>query len=282
VDGRILDPDSLPDGGHVNNATSINLDAQQFRYARHIVYAALDRDLPKRAAVIAVAVALAESTLRMYANAANPASLDLPHDRVGSAHAAVGLFQQQVGDAPNSTADWGTTKELMDPEISCDKFLTALTRTDWRTGPNWAAAQDVQNSAYDGNPRPANNWSGVYGGNYRDQDDLAAQIVNAIWSGAAVSRSTDDPPRYWADTFERAPVFDKPGGASPTGTLYRGRNYVYGKRWGADVKTARGHNHWWLRTDPDEGEGSWVSAYFLAHWGDDEARDNSGHPIPNC
>ena len=31
----------------------------------------------------------------------------------------------------NSTANWGTTAELMDPEISTSKFLAALLRLNW-------------------------------------------------------------------------------------------------------------------------------------------------------
>jgi hypothetical protein len=49
----------------------------------------------------------------MYANSHNQRSLQLPHDRVGHDHGSVGLFQQQVGGAPDSTANWGTTDELM-------------------------------------------------------------------------------------------------------------------------------------------------------------------------
>ncbi len=61
----------------------------------------------------------------MYANSNNPESLRLPHGAVGHDHRSVGLFQQQVGGAV-STADWGTTEELMKPQISADKFLDAL------------------------------------------------------------------------------------------------------------------------------------------------------------
>lgn len=273
----------------MTNATSLRLKPHQHRYATHIVHAVRDRELSKRAAVIAVEVALAESGLTMYANANNADSLDLPHDAVGFDHGSVGLFQQQVGGAPNSTADWGTTKDLMDPEISCDKFLQALLKTQWKTCSNWSGGQHVQNSAYDGNPRAANNWSSEYGGNYKAHDEYAAQIVNAIWNasgglGPTLSAKAAAPShrKYWVDTFDRAPVFTIPGGAVPSGTLYRGRNYVLGKRWAADVRTDRGHNHWWLRTEPDEGGGSWVSAYYLTHWGDDEAKDNAGQVIPNC
>jgi hypothetical protein len=266
----------------MTNATSLHLSPNQFAHAREIVAEVKHRGQPKRVAVIAMEAALAESGLQMYANGNNPASLALPHDAVGWDHGSVGLFQQQVGGAAGSTGNWGTTKELMNVGISCGKFLDALHKINLQNAANWAACQDVQNSAYDGNPRPANNNSSVYGGNYQAQDNRAAGIVNALWTGPDVLVQHEAPGKYWIDTFERAPVLPEPGGAAPTGALYRGRNYVFGKRWGKKVETAEGFNHWWLRTDPDEGTGKWVSAYYLTHWGNDEAKDNDGHDIPNC
>ena len=268
----------------MTNATSLHLSNNQFTHARDIVSVVTQRRLPKRVAVIAIETALAESQLQMYANGSNPDSLALPHDAVGWDHGSVGLFQQQVGGAPNSTANWGTARELMNTTVSCGKFLDALGRANWQTSSNWEACQDVQHSAYDGNPRPANHFSGDYGANYQAQDGHAAEIVNAIWGGpaAAAVAVPSGPVKYWVDVFERAPVFAEPGGAAPTGALYQGRNYVFGKRWGKKVQTAEGFNHWWLQTDPDEGTGTWVSAYFLTHWGNDQAKDNNGVAIPNC
>jgi hypothetical protein len=104
----------------------VTLTATQQRYALGIIAAVQARGWPQRAAVIAIETALTESGLRMYANGNNPASLALPHDAVGWDHGSVGLFQQQVGGAVNSTANWGTTAQLMDPEISAAKFLDRL------------------------------------------------------------------------------------------------------------------------------------------------------------
>jgi hypothetical protein len=264
----------------MTNAATIHLDPNQFGYARQIVGVVRKRGLPKRVAVIAIEVALAESGLRMYANGNNPASLKLPHDAVGFDHGSVGLFQQQVGGAVNSTANWGSTKDLMNPAISCKKFLNAL-GDKWQGTTNWAAAQNAQSSAYDGTPRPANNNSSVFGGNYEHQDDRAAEIVNAFWAGD-LPQKKQSPHKYWVDTFSRAPVFPSLDATQPTGFLYKGRNYVFGKRVGPVVQTAHGHNHWWLKTVPDEGTGKWVSAYYLTHWGNDEAKDNDGHVIASC
>ena len=89
---------------------ALGLDANQLKYAKDIIAACKARQLPgdqgERVADIALETALAESELRMYANANNPDSLQMPHDAVGSNFGSVGLFQQQVGGAVNSTADW--------------------------------------------------------------------------------------------------------------------------------------------------------------------------------
>lgn len=91
-----------------------------------------------------------------------------------------------------------------------------------------------------------------------------------------------DPGQYWVDTFADAPGLDAPGG-SQTGTLYAGTNYVFCKVWGPEVREGDAFNHWWLKTDLDEGPaGQWVSAYYLSNWGNDEAYDNDGNEIPDC
>lgn len=65
---------------------------------------------------IALAVELVETNLTMYANSNDPASLQLPHDAVGSDHMSSGLFQQQPS--------WGTLANRMDPTASANIFFT--------------------------------------------------------------------------------------------------------------------------------------------------------------
>lgn len=158
---------------------TLGINATQLKYAQGIIAACRARKLPhdqcQRLADIALETALTESGLRMYANANNPESLQLPHDAVGSDHGSVGLFQQQVGGARNSTANWGTTAELMNPEVSTKKFLDALLGLDWIPMTNWAAAQAVQHSAFSD------------GSNYRSNDALAIEIRKALWVGVAPS-----------------------------------------------------------------------------------------------
>jgi hypothetical protein len=164
---------------------TLGLNATQIKYAQGIIAACKARKLPgdqgQRLADIALETALTESGLRMYANANNPDSLRLPHDDVGSDHGSVGLFQQQVGGAVNSTADWGTTKELMDPETSTKKFLDALLKLDWIPMTNWAAAQAVQHSRF------------ADGSNYKSNDARAIEIRRALWSGVAPAQTVNHP-----------------------------------------------------------------------------------------
>jgi hypothetical protein len=90
------------------------------------------------------------------------------------------------------------------------------------------------------------------------------------------------PTKFWVDTFADAPGYDTPGG-NRTGTLYKGTNYVYCKKWGPEVRVGDAYNHWWMRTDLDVGPANqWVSAYYLSRWGNDEAKDNNGAVLPDC
>jgi murein DD-endopeptidase MepM/ murein hydrolase activator NlpD len=90
------------------------------------------------------------------------------------------------------------------------------------------------------------------------------------------------PAKYWVDTFANAPGRATPGGTR-TGTLRKGRNYVYCKVRGPEVRVGSAWNRWWLKTDLDVGPANqWVSAYYLARWGNDEARDINGTVIRTC
>jgi hypothetical protein len=152
-------------------AASLGLNKKQLEWARKIVARIKSKNLPadqgRRAADIALATCLVESELKMYANGNNRESLRLPHDDVGFDNGSVGLYQQQVGGAKNSTADWGTTAELMDVNKSTDKFLKALLRLDWLHMTNGAAAQAVQGSAFPDR--------------YQGRDAQAIRIRKALW-----------------------------------------------------------------------------------------------------
>lgn len=86
------------------------------------------RQLPPRAASIALAVALQESKLR-----------NITHGDMDS----LGLFQQRPSQ------DWGTQAEILDPVFSTNSFYSELVKVpNYQTIPITEAAQAVQRSAY--------------------------------------------------------------------------------------------------------------------------------------
>jgi LysM repeat protein len=189
---------------------NLDLNHTQLAHARDIVAAVRRRGLARRHAVIAIETALTESRLRMYANRNNPASLALPHEAVGSDHGSVGLFQQQVGGARHSTANWGTTAQLMNAAVSTGKFLDALARHDLAGRTNWQAAQSVQRSAF------------ADGRNYRANDAEAQRIVDELWDDATgtTSSSTDNPAAHQPATNPPAtnPPATNPPATNPPAT----------------------------------------------------------------
>ena len=186
-------------------------------------------------AAIALATALTESNLRMYANENVPESLHLPHEAVGSDHKSVGLFQQQVGI-------WGTAAELMNAEHSCTLFLNALDRVDWSGLDNWMACQRVPEL---GLRRPT----------------LVRPTTTAP-STAGITTSWTARPPPWPGSSGQVPAHSsarhhhrRRGSTSSTpsptrrcsrprpaptrtGTLKKGTSYVFGKRLGREIRVA--------------------------------------------
>jgi N-acetyl-anhydromuramyl-L-alanine amidase AmpD len=112
--------------------------------ARDDQNSALDHPvITPRGIMIALATALVESNMRMYANQADPESLNYPYDAIGSDANSDGLFQQR-------DPWWGTVADRMDPARSAAMFYRALCRFDYNSTahpPGWYA-QQVQQSAF--------------------------------------------------------------------------------------------------------------------------------------
>jgi hypothetical protein len=124
------DDGCLPSGVAVTGEIpeSLGLDAEQRANAAAVVQAAVSRRLPTRAAVIAIATALQESSLR-----------NLPF----GASDSVGLFQQRP------SAGWGRPAQLMDPAFAADLFLARLVKVPrWHVRPSSEVAQEVQKSGH--------------------------------------------------------------------------------------------------------------------------------------
>lgn len=129
-------------GGGGGVGMGVNGKGKRF-YASEICMAAKERNLGRDGARNGIATALVETNLTMYANAAVPASLNYPHDAVGSDHDSVGLFQQRQ-------AGWGTLAQRMNPRASAGLFFNKMMTFNWRAMDPGAACQRVQVSAYPG------------------------------------------------------------------------------------------------------------------------------------
>lgn len=145
-----------------------------------IVAATAERLGGSRGAVLAVMVGYTESGLRVLGNPGVDTG-SAPTQGIGSDHDSIGIFQQRPS--------WGTVAQRLDPAVSTSLFMQRLTSDPhWASEPPWVAAQDVQRSAYDGSPRPANHYNGAYGGNYAANFDLAGRLVQQIDRDASRQR----------------------------------------------------------------------------------------------
>lgn len=124
------------------NSTPAAPVSNKDKYAQAIIAEGKLRGLTPRGIQIALATALVESNLIMYANAKVPESLALPHEAVGFDYDSVGLFQQRC-------PMWGPAKTLMDPTKSAGLFYDKLQRLEYNGphSPGWYA-QAVQRSAF--------------------------------------------------------------------------------------------------------------------------------------
>ncbi|WP_172967942.1 hypothetical protein ACN27B_02700 [Micromonospora sp. WMMD754] len=104
------------------------LGADQMANAATIAAIGVQRRMPERAVVVALATAYQESHLRNIAHG----------DRD-----SLGLFQQRPSQG------WGTPEEIQDPRYAANKFYAALKRVrGWERMRVTEAAQRVQRSAY--------------------------------------------------------------------------------------------------------------------------------------
>lgn len=137
---------SGPGGDHKLTPTQID-------NARLIVDVAEQRDLPPRAAEIALATAKQESKL-----------YNLNHGDRDS----LGLFQQRPSvKATDGSPFWGTAAQVRDPEHAAGRFYDELVKVPgWQTKPLTEVAQAVQRSAF---PNAYAQW-----------EDLAVSLTAAI------------------------------------------------------------------------------------------------------
>ena len=112
----------------VNDEIRFALSHEQADNAALLAASSLRRGLPARAATIAIATAMQESSLR-----------NIDHGDRDS----LGLFQQRPSQG------WGSEEEIMDPVYSTDTFYDALVEVDgFEDMEITVAAQTVQRSAF--------------------------------------------------------------------------------------------------------------------------------------
>jgi len=161
-----------------------SLNATQIAHATQIISdirgLLTDDNEARQASIDALTSALTESSLLMQANSTVPDSLNFPHDRVGSDHDSLGLFQMR--------ANWGTVAELMDIDQNVIRYLggpfkpadehstsTLLSQPGWVSLAPDAASQAVEVSGY-----PAA---------YTPKVPTAESLVDQLWSKATPSTS---------------------------------------------------------------------------------------------
>lgn len=106
----------------------VRLDADQMANAATIAAIGIQRKMPERAVVVALATAYQESGLRNLS---------------GGDRDSVGLFQQRPSQG------WGTPEQIRDPRYATKRFYAALKRVrGWEKMRVTEAAQKVQRSAF--------------------------------------------------------------------------------------------------------------------------------------
>ena len=156
----------------IPDASPTTLTREQMHNASIIVAASVERGLPEQAAIVAIATAYQESSLR---------NLDYG-DRD-----SLGLFQQRP------SYGWGTAEEIMDPWYAANRFYEEIVKFDnWETTDVNDLAQKAQRS---GHPEA-----------YRKHETNARAVAGALRGSRPASLSClsfEDAPTADPAAFER-------------------------------------------------------------------------------
>ncbi|NJP34762.1 hypothetical protein [Micromonospora thermarum] len=145
----------------------VALDADQMANAATIAAIGIQRGMPERAVVVALATAYQESGLRNLA---------------GGDRDSVGLFQQRPSQG------WGTPTQVRDPRYAANKFYAALAKVrGWERMRVTDAAQKVQRSAF---PEAYQRWA--------DESEVLTRALLAHATGAVACTVGDSPLRRGA------------------------------------------------------------------------------------
>jgi cell wall-associated NlpC family hydrolase len=178
-------------GLEVRNAGRLlyELTPRQESVARAYIAVGKQLGIPRAGQIIAIMMALQESSLRVLANPSVPASLQFPNDGVGRDHDSIGSAQQRPA------AGWGTVQQLMDPSYNARAFYGGpsgpnrgsprglLDIPGWQAMDKGLAAQAVQVSAF---PELYARW-----------EPAAIAIVAALEAGTAPASCADSSAGLW-------------------------------------------------------------------------------------
>lgn len=161
------------------------LNSRQVTVASGYISVGKQLGVSRDAWIIAIMMALQESTLRVLANSNVPASFQFPHDGVGSDHDSIGSAQQRPA------AGWGSVEQLMDLGYNARAFYGGpsgpnrgsprglLDIAGWQSMDKGQAAQAVQVSAF---PELYARW-----------ESEATAIVDSLEGDTAPAVCTDSP-----------------------------------------------------------------------------------------
>jgi hypothetical protein len=130
--GSLPAQDQLTPVGTTGPQSWMPITKARYDNAKTIVRQAIAKHMGVRAAVIAVATAMQESTLQNISYGTSD---------------SLGLFQQRP------SMGWGTAQQVTNPTYASDAFLNALSKYQasnpgWAHQPLWQSAQGVQASGY--------------------------------------------------------------------------------------------------------------------------------------
>lgn len=140
----------------------VTLNAEQMRHAATIAAIGVQRKMPERAVVVALATAFQESKLENLA---------------GGDRDSIGLFQQRPSQG------WGTPEQISDPRYAATKFYAALKKVrGWEKMRVTDAAQRVQRSAF---PEAYEKWA--------DESTVLAKALLGDATGAVACTVNGEP-----------------------------------------------------------------------------------------
>lgn len=145
------------------------------QYALAVINAGKKRNISQRGICIALSVPFVESGWKMYANSNVPASLNVPHDAVGSDHDSTGLFQQRQA--------WGPLSSTMNAELSAGLFYDG----------GQAGQRGLTDFPYDSDSKTPGQWAqavqvSAFPDRYQEHWDDAVALYNRL----STTTSEDD------------------------------------------------------------------------------------------